>query len=61
MTKEKGERRAYTPNEVMELFHISRPTFADWCNKGVFQKISIPGRRRVYVSAESVEKLLTPA
>jgi predicted site-specific integrase-resolvase len=52
-------KKIYTPAEVMNLFKISRPTFGDWCRKGVFQKIHIPGQRRVYVKAESVEKLLT--
>lgn len=52
------QRRLYTPIQVMQLFDISRPTFGEWCKKGVFQKIVIPGQRRVFVSAESVEKLL---
>lgn len=53
-----SQRRPYTPTEVMDLFDISRPTFGEWCKKGVFKKITIPGQRRVYVSRESVNKLL---
>ncbi|MEJ1241640.1 helix-turn-helix domain-containing protein [Chryseolinea sp. T2] len=47
-----------TPGEVMQIFKISRPTFGDWCRKGIFQKVSIPGRRRTYVTKASVDKLL---
>jgi predicted site-specific integrase-resolvase len=52
------EKRLYTPSEVMTIFKISRPTFGDWCKKGILKKIPIPGQRRVFVSAESVEKLI---
>ena len=51
-------RKVYTPNEVMDMFQISRPTFGDWMRKGIFKIVSIPGQRRIYVTAESVEKLL---
>ena len=54
-----GSRRVYTPNEIMAMFDISRPTFSEWRRKGIFKTISIPGRRRIFVTAESVEKLLS--
>lgn len=50
--------KLYTPSDVMKIFQISRPTFEEWCRKGTFKKITIPGRRRVFVSAESVDKLI---
>lgn len=53
-------KNIYTPSEVMELFSISRVTFSEWCRKGVFEKIEIPGQRRVYVTGASVRKVLTP-
>lgn len=53
-----AEKKVYTPGQVMDMFHISRPTFGDWCKKGVFDKIQIPGQRRVYVTAASVDKLI---
>jgi predicted site-specific integrase-resolvase len=52
------KKLVYTPSEVMEIFSISRPTFGDWCKKGVLRKIQIRGQRRVYVSADDVEKLI---
>jgi predicted site-specific integrase-resolvase len=56
--KNEVQRRVYTPGEVMNLFKIRRPTFGEWCRKGVLEKIDIPGQRRVYVKAESVDKLI---
>lgn len=55
---DKTQPKVYTPDEVMRIFSISRPTFGDWCRKGVLEKISIPGMRRVYVKAASVDKIL---
>jgi predicted site-specific integrase-resolvase len=57
-TTSSTEKKLYRPSDVMDIFDISRPTFNDWCKKGVFQKISIPGQRRVYVTAQSVDKLI---
>lgn len=48
----------YTPNEVMEIFDISRPTFQDWCSKGVLKKVTIPGQRRVFVDSQSVKDII---
>jgi predicted site-specific integrase-resolvase len=56
--KKQVPRKLYTPQEVMELFQISRPTFCDWANKGLFKRVTIPGQRRVYLTSESVDKLL---
>lgn len=50
--------RLYTPKEVQDIFKISRPTFGEWCRRGHLDKITIPGQRRVYVRAESVDKLI---
>jgi predicted site-specific integrase-resolvase len=58
MENRKTQPRVYTANEVMNIFKISRPTFGDWCRKGVFKKISIPGTRRVFLNADSVDKLI---
>jgi hypothetical protein len=52
------QRRVYTPGEVMDLFKISRPTFGEWCRKGIFERIDIPGARRGYVTAKSVDNLI---
>ena len=52
------QRRLYTPKQVQEIFQISRPTFAAWCESGTLKKIKIPGARRVFVSAENVEALI---
>jgi predicted site-specific integrase-resolvase len=54
MEKPTAQPKIYTPHEVMQIFKISRPTFTDWCKKGLFQKIEIEGQRRIYVSSESV-------
>jgi hypothetical protein len=58
LTLKAMDKKLYTPDEVMKMFNVTRPTFTDWTKKGVFQKISIPGQRRVYVTAESVEKII---
>jgi predicted site-specific integrase-resolvase len=54
------QRKVYTPSDVMNIFQISRPTFSDWKRKGIFKVIAIPGQRRIYVTAESVDQLLSP-
>jgi len=51
-------KKILTPNEVLQIFSITRPTLADWCKKGLLEKIQIPGQRRVYVSAASIDKLI---
>ena len=59
MNTQQKERKLYTPREVCELFQISRVTFGEWCRKGHFQKITIPGQRRIFVTSESVDKILS--
>ncbi|WP_369074973.1 helix-turn-helix domain-containing protein [Chryseosolibacter histidini] len=51
--------KVYTPEEVRTIFNISAPTFRDWVQSGIFQKITIPGKRRVFITSQSVEKLIS--
>jgi predicted site-specific integrase-resolvase len=51
-------RQIVTPKEVMKEFKISRPTFNQWVKNGVLNKIQIPGTRRIYITTESILKLL---
>jgi predicted DNA-binding transcriptional regulator AlpA len=51
--------RVYTYPEVMKIFKISRPTLDEWVEAKIFQRISVPGRRRCYITGESVERILS--
>lgn len=42
----------------MDELEISRPTLNAWVRNGALEKIKIPGSRRVYISASSVNALM---
>src|SRR5690606_13975204 len=52
------DKTIYTLKEACEMFSISRRTLNQWCDHGILKKITIPGRRRVYIDAESIRKLI---
>jgi predicted DNA-binding transcriptional regulator AlpA len=51
------KRVAYTMREVAEMTGRDRTTIWRWMNRGVLQRVKIPGSRPL-VTAASVEKLL---
>ena len=52
------EKKLYTPKETCQIFSISRPTLNDWCKRNVLSKIAIPNRRRVFITGESIDRLI---
>lgn len=52
------EKRLYTAKETCKLFSISRVTLHEWSKRGLLEKISIPNRRRIFISGQSVERLI---
>jgi predicted site-specific integrase-resolvase len=51
------KRVAYTMGEVAEMTGRNRTTVWRWLNRGVLQRVNVPGGR-IMVSAASLEKLL---
>lgn len=51
------KRVAYTMGEVADMTGRNRSTIWRWLNRGVLQRVNVPGGRMM-VSAASLEKLL---
>jgi predicted site-specific integrase-resolvase len=58
MNEDTIQKRIITPKAVMDEFDITRPTFNQWVKNGTLEKITVPGSRRVYITAQSVDKIL---
>ena len=57
MSKPETKRVAYTTGEVAAMLGRDRTTIWRWLERGVLQRVKVPGGR-VMVTAASVEKLL---
>lgn len=50
-------KQVLTIKEACAHLKLSRVSVHKWCKDGTLEKITVPGKRRVYITKESVSRI----